>query len=209
MSRLLTLLATSTLTVMAGATIAPALPAMAAFFHDVPGAEVWVKRALTIPALFTALGAPVAGAWADRWGRRPVLIASVLLYGLAGSSGYYLDSLPWILVGRALLGLGVAGTMTVSTTLIADYYEGAERRSVMGLQAAANGFGGVIFLIAGGLLAEIEWRLAFLVYVTAFAFLPMMMKFLPEPAIVPRRSLGGRDVSIERFPWLLTATHEC
>jgi MFS family permease len=82
-----TLLLTSTLTVMAGATIAPSLPGMQEHFADVPNAEYWVKLILTIPALFIVIGAPIAGIMVDRIGRKPLLAAAVLLYGVAGSSG--------------------------------------------------------------------------------------------------------------------------
>ena len=57
----LALLAASSLTVMAGATMSPSLPAMQSHFHDVPDVAYWVKLLLTLPALFIALFAPVAG----------------------------------------------------------------------------------------------------------------------------------------------------
>ena len=107
----LTLLLTSTLTVMAGATIAPSLPGMEKHFSElgVANAELLVRLVLTFPALFIMIGSPIAGIIIDKFGRKPPLAASVLLYGLAGSSGSYLESLELILVGRALLGLAVAG----------------------------------------------------------------------------------------------------
>lgn len=104
------------MTVMAAATLAPALPEMNRFFQDVPNAEFWVKLVLTMPALLIAIGAPFAGFLLDRWGRKPVLIAGLILYGLAGTSGFLPGSLFGILVGRALLGLAVAGVMSGFTT---------------------------------------------------------------------------------------------
>jgi hypothetical protein len=53
----LTLLFVSTLTVMAGATIAPSLPAMRQFFASVNNADFLVRLVLTAPALFIAIGA--------------------------------------------------------------------------------------------------------------------------------------------------------
>ncbi len=122
-----TLLVTSTLTVMSGATISPSLPAIQAYFADVPSADYWVRLVLTMPALFIVIGAPVAGILTDSWGRKGLLIVSTLLYGFAGASGYVLDTLWALLAGRALLGLAVAGIMTTVTTLFTDYYKGDER----------------------------------------------------------------------------------
>ena len=60
------------MTVMAGATIAPALPGMKLVFQDVANADFLVKLVLTMPALLIAIGAPFAGILLDRRGRRPV-----------------------------------------------------------------------------------------------------------------------------------------
>jgi MFS family permease len=71
----------------------------------------------------------------DRFRRKGLLGLSVFLYGLAGSSGFLLDQVGLILLGRMLLGFSVAGIMTTATTLIVDYYMGAARAKFLGLQA--------------------------------------------------------------------------
>ncbi len=177
-----TLLLGSTMTVMAGATIAPALPQMHTAFQLTPQIDLLVKMLLSVHALFIALSAPLAGWLMDRWGRKPVLIAAVTLYGLAGSSGFYCDSLYTIYIGRAFLGIAVAGIMSGFTTLIGDYYHGDQLYRVMGLQAAFAGFGGLIFLTGGGILADLGWRYPFLIYLFAFIVLPGVVAFLYEPA---------------------------
>lgn len=176
-----TLLLASTLTVMAGATIAPSLPTMRAHFAATENADYWVRLVLTVPALFIVMGAPLCGLIVDRWGRKPLLALAVLLYGFAGGSGFVLNTLSSILFGRALLGLAVAGIMTSATTLIADYYSGQARASFMGMQAAFMAFGGVLFLSLGGYLADLSWRVPFLIYVSAWVILPLILMFLYEP----------------------------
>ncbi|MDJ0569270.1 MAG: MFS transporter [Pleurocapsa sp. MO_192.B19] len=88
-----TLLFTSSLTVMSGATIAPSLPAMQEYFATVPNSALLVRLVLTIPALFIAIGGLFAGQLVDRLGRKLLLIASTALYGLSGASGFVLNSL--------------------------------------------------------------------------------------------------------------------
>lgn len=176
-----TLLLTSTLTVMSGATIAPSLPGMQEHFADVENAALLVRLVLTMPALFIAIGGLFAGQLVDRLGRKPLLIASTLLYGLAGGSGLVLSSLGTILIGRAFLGLSVAGIMTGVTTLIADYYTGQKRADFMGLQAAFMGLGGVVFLSVGGFVADLNWRFPFLIYLSAWAILGAIALTLYEP----------------------------
>jgi MFS family permease len=199
----LTLLLVSTLTVMSGATIAPSLPAMQAQFASVDNADYLVRLALTMPAIFIAVGAPFAGVAIDRFGRKPLLLIALILYGLAGSSGLWLDSLGTILVGRALLGLSVGGIMTTATTLIADYYVGIARGQFLGLQAAFMALGGVVFLTAGGFLADINWRLPFAIYLLALALVPCVLSLLPEPNRQPSSPSSAKsdEISPDRPPW--------
>jgi MFS family permease len=182
MLKLITLLLASSLTVMAGSTLAPALPQIQQFFQAVPEASFWVRLMLTLPGLFTALSAPASGFLADRWGRKPLLLAATLLYGLAGGAGLVVSSISGLLVSRALLGVAVGAAMTGSTALIADYYQGPQRHRVMGLQAAFTSFGGVAFLVLGGLLADVGWRFPFLIYLFAFVVFGLVLGAIAEPA---------------------------
>ncbi|MGD2182047.1 MFS transporter [Lusitaniella coriacea] len=202
-----TLLLASTLTVMSGATIAPSLPAMQEYFAEVANADFWVKLVLTVPALSIAIGSPIAGQMVDVLGRKPLLIGSTLLYGLAGGSGFVLDSLFAILGGRALLGLAVAGIMVSATTLIADYFVGDRRANFMGLQAAFMGFGGVLFLSVGGFIADLNWRLPFLIYLFAWLLLPLMVWVLyePEKVVVEVGDSVSPSATLSRLPVKLLA----
>jgi MFS family permease len=171
------------MTVMAGATIAPALPGLKAAFETVPQVDLLVKLVLTLPALLIALFAPVSGWVIDRFGRKRLLIGSLLLYALTGPSGYYLDhNLYVILAGRALLGVAVAGVMTTATTLVGDYFEGEARSSFLGTQAAFMALGGAVFVTLGGYLADLDWRYPFLIYLSAALLAPVAWWVLDEPA---------------------------
>ena len=183
---------------MSGATISPSLPAMREAFSEVANADVWVRLVLTLPALFIVLGAPLAGLITDKLGRKPLLVASTVLYGLAGASGYVLESLWAILAGRALLGLAVGGVMTSVTTLISDYFEGKERANVLGLQGTFMNLGGILFLSLGGVLADIGWQVPFLIYLFAFALLPLVLYSLYEPE---QADDGGEAAGLTQLPW--------
>jgi len=176
---------------MAGATIAPSLPAMGEHFKNTTNADYLVRLALTLPALFIAIGAPFVGIIIDRFGRKPLLLLTLLIYAVAGSSGFFLDDLNLILVGRAFLGLSVAGIMTITTTLVGDYYIGDHRAQFMGLQAGFMGLGGVLFLTLGGFLADLNWRSPFLIYLMALVLVPLVFFFLPEPNLQSFTTQGG------------------
>lgn len=154
---------------------------MEAHFSAVPGVSLLVPLVLTAPALSIAVAAPLSGAIMDRWGRRPVLLTSLVIVGLAGSAGYALPSLPAILASRVVLGLGVAGSITASTALISDYLSGQERDRYLGYQSAVIWFGGTLFSQVGGLLADRHWRDPFLLFLAALAVVPMALLCVPEP----------------------------
>jgi MFS family permease len=199
------LLLVSSLTVMAGTVIAPALPSIQLHFSEIEYSGLWIQLVLTLPALFIVLAAPLTGWFLDRSGRLRLLIPAMLLYGIAGSSGLYLNTIGAILAGRALLGVAVAGIMTSATTLIADYYEGRARSQFMGWQAAFMNFGGVIFLTAGGSLAELGWRWPFAIYLFAIALVPLVVLSLNEPVTVDRKSNRNDSLVDARGPVRLIA----
>lgn len=187
------LLLASTLTVMSGATVSPSLPAMQDFFSKLGNAgniEILIRLVITLPALFIVIGSPIAGIIVDRLGRKPLLLAGVIFYGFAGVSGFLLNDLTSILIGRAFLGLSVACVMVSATTLIADYYIGAARATFMGLQAAFMGLGGVIFLSLGGALASASWRYPFLIYLFSWVLIPLVIFSIYEPNRIQIESPG-------------------
>ena len=198
-----TLLLTSCLTIMSMITISASLPDMAKTFAGVENSELLVKLSLSFPALFIAISASIGGMLIDRLGRLGLLGISLALYAVAGTSGYWLDNLYHILAGRALLGICVGLSMTIVTTLIADYYEGRERQKFAGLQIAVMSLAGILFISLGGILADINWRIPFLLYGASLLILPASLIYLKEPEI---KATTDKSLSSLRSPaviWLV------
>ena len=192
------ILAVSSLTVMANATISPSLPGLAAAFSDTPNIETLAGLVLSIPSLSIVLSAGLIGVLLGRVSWKPVLAVALSLYALSGASAALADTMPEILISRVGLGLGVAGTMTVATMLAAELYEGQARARFMGWQAAAMSGGGIVFLLAGGALAEIGWRMPFLIYLAA---LPLMLAGLVVFRPVRSGPVARPDALPGAFPW--------
>lgn len=199
LSRRVTLLLVASLTVMSTATVAPSMPHMAEVFSGTPGAEFLTKLILTTPALAIAICAPLAGAIVDRFGRLRFLKLNLVLYGFAGASGYVLDDLHHILAGRALLGVAVAGTMTTMSTLTGDYFSGEARSRFAGIQSLFMSLGAVVFIGLGGLLADLDWRSPFLLYLSAWLILIPVTMYLEEPARGTRQGTAGEGAN-DRVP---------
>lgn len=176
------------MTMMAGAVVSPSLPQIAEVFKDVPNSGLLTRLVITLPAIFIAASSPLAGFLSDRIGRKNLLTYSLLLYAIGGTSGYYLDNIYLILVGRMVLGISVGGIMTLSIALIGDYFKGNERTAFMGLRGAFVGLGGVVFIIIAGWLADIQWQMPFLIYLFSIPVLILVYLYLYEPVNVDNTS---------------------
>ncbi len=139
------------LPIMAVVSLFPVIPKLAAQFSSVPNAAYLVPMIITLPSLVIALFSPAAGWLTDRFGRRPVFIASLTLYAVAGLAPLGLSDIRLIVVSRGILGVAEAGVVTVASTLIADYF-GDNRHRWLAIQ---SGLGSVL-----GNPADRLWRVA-------------------------------------------------
>lgn len=170
----------STLSVLQGAIVAPALPKISEHFAGIENIEFLTKLILAISPLFLALFSPFAGTLLEKYGRKRVLIIASVLYAFAGTTGYYLDNIYLILVGRALLGITISALMSGFIVVLGDLYKGDELNKYMGIQGALMSFGGMLYLIIGGFLAEISWNLPFVGYLFSIVIAVGLLFFLDE-----------------------------
>lgn len=194
----LVLLLGSCLPILGAVLLAPLLPRIQSHFSDTPGVSILVPIALTIPALFIALLSPFAGFISDRLGRKPLLLASMVLYSICGLLPLWLESLEAIVLSRAGLGLAEAGIMTCCTTLMGDYYQGDRRERLFALQVVVTSLSATLFSALGGLMGQDNWRFPFVLYAAGLLLFPVMASLLWEPRPNEREA---RSVAAEVFPW--------
>ena len=175
-----TLLLISSLTIMAASIVAPSLPAISDEYANIGSSELLAKLVLSLPALFIAISAPLAGKMVDRFGRMRLLYMGLFMYVVGGATVYFIQDIYAILVFRALLGIAIGVITTVTITLIGDYFEGDVRKKFVGLQASFVGIAGIAFLLLGGALADIGWRVPFLIYFAALLLVPLAVVHLRE-----------------------------
>jgi MFS family permease len=156
---------------------------------------------LSIPALFIILGAPLVGWLSDNIGRKSLLNVSLLIFAISGTSGYFADSFFFMFVGRAILGLSIAGIKTATVAMVGDYYEGPERNKIIGWQGSAMKFGGVIFMLLGGMLANYNWQVPFLAYLLAFVLVPSGMIALTESLPLAKTTHQQQDEDSPAIPF--------
>jgi MFS family permease len=189
---------------MSIAAVAPSLPEMSQHFAGVPDIDLLARLVVSIPTLLLALAGPVVGTVADRLGRKPLLVAALVLYAAAGVLPVLLNDLHAILGSRIALGLAMGILFTLAPTLLADYYEDIPaRRRALATYAASTAAGGVLFVLLGGIMSDMHWRAPFLLYVVGLAFLPSLIATITEPQRQSARpdSVAGAPAPL-RTPWL-------
>ncbi|HEX8784634.1 MAG TPA: MFS transporter [Telluria sp.] len=192
------------LPVMAIIALAPTLPTLLGHFRNVPNPALMVPLLITAPSACIALFAPGAGAIADRFGRRPLLLWSMAFYGAGGLVPFAIDNFWAVVAGRFVIGIGEAGVLTVVNTLLADYFEDGARHRWLMIQGVVGSVLGTLTMAGSGFLAARGWQYPFLVYAVAIPILVASVAFLFEPAPRHKRGEGGQSSIVATpFPYLV------
>ncbi|CAG2320030.1 MULTISPECIES: 3-(3-hydroxy-phenyl)propionate transporter MhpT [Burkholderia] len=127
-------------------------------------------------------GAMLGGRLADRIGRKRVLIASVVLFGLLSIATAQVSTFAMLVVVRVLTGIGLGGAMPNLIALSSEAVEPRSRSSAVATMYCGIPFGGVIASVIGVLLAgDTEWRHIFYVGgVGPLLLVPLLVWCLPE-----------------------------
>ena len=194
-----------TMSVMGISVLTPIVHLLIEHFQSVPNHEYLViGGVLTMPAIWVLLFSPVAGWLADRIGRRKLLLAAMVAYAFVGTAPALLDNLYLIILSRAAVGICESIVVTVSTTMISDYFTGRTRERWLASQTAVASLSalGIIFL-GGELGSAYGWRGPFYLYLYSLPLAAAVYVLIWEPAAPPdggARANGGEERYV-RFPW--------
>lgn len=195
----------SSLTVMANATISPSLPGLSRYFSDTPGIETLAGLVVSLPSLAIVLTAAGFGWAADRFDRSRLLTLALMAYALGGASGLFAQNMPQILAGRLILGVGVAGTLTIATQIATDHWQGPARARFMGRQGATTSMMAIVSLLIGGALAEFSWRGPFAIYGLALPLAVWLWFVMPKSRLGITASMDRATAERKPFPWKIMA----
>ena len=122
---------------------------------------------ITVYSIVAIAFIPLAGFLSDRYGRKKVIIPSLLITGvgglIAGWASWKMDN-PYalILMGRVLQGIGASGAMPIVLPLVGDIFRNdSEASATLGIIETSNTVGKVLSPILGALLASLVWFLPF------------------------------------------------
>ncbi|WP_226585699.1 MFS transporter [Halobacillus litoralis] len=126
---------------------------------------------------------PVAGYLSDRFGRKMIILPSLILAFIGGlisgfSSWKIEDPFVWITIGRILQGIGAAGATPIILPLVGDLYKDDDEKasSCLGIIETSNTFGKVLSPILGSLFAAFLWFLPFF-SISFFSLISIVLVF--------------------------------
>lgn len=206
----LALLFPITLSVMAALFVAPIAPKIAETYGPTgqysPEALGWyIGWIITVPALCVAIFSIPAGWLGDRIGRRKMLIWSMLLYVGVGILPYFLNDLSHILWSRVAVGIVEAMLMTLSTTLIGDFFNGQSRDRWLAAQTGVASTCAIFAILVAGYVGRNDWHNVFLLYLVPLVFLALVIGFTWEPKESEYLASKDKEGRWSDIPWGLMA----
>lgn len=168
------------LSLLASQAYNPALPLVAAEFQITSNQAQYTLAALM---LGIAMSGILYGALSDIWGRRPMVLLSLVLHSLMAGICVFAPKLSWLMVGCFLLGIGGGGGGALGLAILKDHFvDEKDTARVMAQMSMVIVLIPVLSQILGSNIAAIGgWRFIFLVLSVVGVFLlTVCWKFMPE-----------------------------
>lgn len=128
-----------------------------------------------------ALGAALSGMAADRWGRRNIIMLTLIIFGVSSAASGFAVNYPMLLTLRFLTGFGLGGELPAASTLISEYSPTRIRgRNVIILESFWSWGWIAAALVAYLLIPIYGWRIAFLIGGIPAIFAAYLRKAVPE-----------------------------
>lgn len=173
--------------VMGIASITPAFPGIIQYFGISIQQVGWLIAAFTLPGIFLT---PVTGILADRFGRKLVLIPSLLIFGIAGFLCSFMTDFYSLLALLFIQGIGASSLSSINITLIGDLYAGEKRTALMGYNASILSIGTAAYPALGGFIATYGWQFIFYLPLLAIPLAIYVWLGLNNPEPKDQQSIG-------------------
>ena len=166
--------------VLGSSSVSPAFPEVRQQFGVSVGQVGLLITVFTLPGVFLTF---FAGALSDRFGRKRILVPSLLLFGSAGGACALAPNFETLLLLRVLQGVGAASLGALNVTLVGDLFSGRERTTALGYNSSVLNVGTASYPAIGGALAAFGWYYPFALPLLAIpvALLVLFSLRNPEP----------------------------
>lgn len=137
-----------------------------------------IISAFTAPAIVVI---PITGVLSDRFGRKPIMLIGLVLFGAGGTGIALTTDFRIVLALRFLQGFGFAALSPIIITSIGDLYTGMREATAQGLRFTGSGLAQTVVPLLAGTLVVIAWQYPFLLYAIAFPVALILYLRFDEP----------------------------
>ena len=178
-----------------GLAISPILDDMQSIFPH--ASELEVQMLESLPSLLIIPFMLLAGRWAVKGNKMTLLVVGTAIFLLSGVWCTTSYTLVELIIASTLVGVGAGMIIPLSTGLVVDYFTGDKRVKQLGVSSAVNNLTLVIATSAVGYLADVEWHLAFIVYLlpaVTLLLIPALSRTKPMPE--PKSGAQNRQTTL-------------
>ena len=170
----------------------PTIPAMMREFHTTPS---MTQMGLSMAMLGMGIGSVLWGSLSDHFGRKPILIISLLIFAVSTGVALLSPDITFFVAVRLVQGFGAGGAMVLSTSIPADVFAGRQLGKLMGIVGAINGIAPAAGPLLGGFLANrVGWQGIFVVLL-AIGIGMTIWTTLTNETLPPARRIAARRLS--------------
>ncbi len=155
-------------------------PILTSIADGVGVTDAQIGLIMTAFAIPSVLFLPLMGIAADLYGRKTVLLPSLIGFGITGTAIAFTDSFAVMLTLRFLQGTAFAGILPISVVILGDTFDGARGSAAQGFRTSAAGGASLVIPPIAGFLASFAWEYAFLLHLSVFAVAAFVFVAVPE-----------------------------
>ncbi len=158
--------------------MSPILDSLIGPFGASPASIGLVISVFLVPSIVIM---PLVGVLADRIGRKPIIVGSLVLFGLSGSAIALTTDFRVVLGLRLLQGIGWGSLTPLIITALGDFYAGSREATAQGLRLSGSSVAASGFSLLAGAIVVLAWQYPFLLYLLSLPIALVVAVWLDEP----------------------------
>ncbi|MFC2696626.1 MAG: MFS transporter [Bifidobacterium dentium] len=164
--------------------ISGVMPALIKQFPDQPRANVELLS--TVPSFSMIIMIIASGFIARKIGDKATVTAGLVIAAIFGIIPFLFTGNFWVIMGSRIgLGVGFGLINSLAVSMIAKFFSGDEKATLMGFRSAFESLGQSLMTLAAGFLVLLSWNSSFLVYLLAVPILILFVAFVPKEPDAP------------------------